>query len=240
MVGLESAVMTDGWGFGIEAVLLDAGGVLLMPDPAAFRSHLTPFGVSPNDDTCWRAHHIGIAELDRIGLTDYPQADRVIARFLGVAEPDVEAAISALHSVYVSEPFVPIPGVGDRLRRLRDAGYRLAVVSNASGTIESQFAQHRICAVGGAGAVEVATVIDSKVVGVEKPDPAIFTFALEALRVPADQCVYLGDSVHFDVNGAQAAGISAIHVSPYGWCVDDGHPHVSSLKAFIDQLLGTS
>jgi putative hydrolase of the HAD superfamily len=230
--------MADGWRSGVEAVLLDAGGVLLMPDPAAFRRHMAPFGVCPDDDTCWRAHHLGMAELDRIGMTDYRQADQVMARFLGVAEPDVEEAVDALNAVYVDEPLVPIHGVGDQLHRLRDVGLPLAVVSNAGGTVEAQLAEHRICAVAATDVAEVAIVIDSQIVGVEKPDPAIFAYALEALQVPANRCVYLGDSVHFDVNGAHAAGISPIHVSPYGWCADDDHPHVASLKAFIDQLLG--
>jgi putative hydrolase of the HAD superfamily len=223
----------------VDAVLLDAGGVLLMPDPEAFRTHLAPFGVSPDDESCRRAHYLGMAELDRIGVTDYPHADRIIARFLGVAEEDVEAAVPALHAVYVREPFVPVPGAAAQLRRLADAGLSLAIVSNAEGTVEAQLASHGICAVGGAEVADVAIVVDSHVVGVEKPDPAIFAFALDAVGVPPERCVYVGDSVHFDVHGARAAGIPGVHLMPYPSCLDEsGHPHAVSLEEFADTLLG--
>jgi FMN phosphatase YigB (HAD superfamily) len=74
-------------------------------------------------------------------------------------------------------------------------------------------------------------------VGVEKPDPAIFAFALEALDLPAERCIYVGDSVHFDVNGASAAGIAAVHLMPFQSCVGDAHPHAGSLEVFADRLL---
>src|SRR5216683_4496020 len=202
------------WQLGVEAVLLDAGGVLLMPDPAAFRARLAPFGVVPDDERCHRAHYLGMGELDRLGAADYPEADRAMADFFGVAGAHVEAAAEAIQWVYVAAPYVPIDGVAVQLRRLHAAGLQLAIVSNASGTVEAQLAGHRICGVGGGDCVQVATVIDSHVVGVEKPDPAIFTFALDALDLAASQCVYVGDSVHFDVNGARAAGIRPVHLSP--------------------------
>lgn len=56
-----------------------------MPDPAAFRARLAPFGVQPDDEACRRAHFIGMAEIDRIARTDYLQADHAIVRWLGVA-----------------------------------------------------------------------------------------------------------------------------------------------------------
>jgi putative hydrolase of the HAD superfamily len=224
----------------IEAVLLDAGGVLVMPDPAAFRKHLAPFGIAPSDKSCREAHYRGMAELDRIGRTDYPQADRVIARFLGISDGDIEAATAALHEIYAIEPFVAVPGVAGELLRLHQAGLRQAIVSNAEGTVEAQLADLGICARTGVDIAEVVTVVDSHLVGVEKPDPAIFVHALDALGLLPQQCVYLGDSVHFDVKGALAAGIAPIHVSPYGWCVESSHPHVPSLKAFTDEVLDRS
>lgn len=222
----------------MKAVLLDAGGVLLVPDPAAFRARLASFGVAPDDEACRRAHFLGMAELDRIGRTDYLQADRVIARSFGVAEDEVETAAAALNDVYRDDPFVPVPGVAEQLLRLQATGLRLAIVSNATGRVADELAGHRICALDDPSCATVDVVVDSAVVGVEKPDPAIFSLALDALRLPAEDCVYLGDSVHFDVNGAWAAGIPAVHVSPYGDCIGGDHPHVSSVHDFTDRLLG--
>jgi putative hydrolase of the HAD superfamily len=223
----------------VKAVLLDAGGVLLMPDPAAFRVRLAPYGIAPDDEACHRAHILGMAELDRIGRTDYPHADRVIAQWLGVAAGEVEAAADAIKDVYLEDPFVPVHGVAEQLLRLQAAGIRLAIVSNATGKVAAELAKHRICTTADSDCACVDVVIDSAVVGVEKPDPAIFGFALEALQLPPEQCVYLGDSVHFDVNGARAAGIPAVHVAPHTDCAAIDHPHVASVHAFVDQLLGT-
>lgn len=218
------------------AVLFDAGGVLLMPDPEAFRHHLRAFGVAPDDAACWRAHFAGMAEIDRCA-GDFASADRVVARELGVDAAALEDAAEAVFVVYRHEPFVPVPGAAAHLGRLADAGYALAVVSNAGGLVERNLAEHGICAVGGGDATAVAAIVDSFLVGVEKPDPAIFSFALDALCVDPSACIYVGDSVHFDVGGARAAGIAPVHLSPYGHCAEDDHAHATSLGALVDALV---
>lgn len=223
-----------------RAVIFDAGGVLMLPDPEAVRSRLAPFGVRPDDEACRRGHYLATAVVDRLGSAEYLAADRRIAAHLGIAEPDVEAAVAALAVVYTEDPWVPVPGVAQQLLRLQQAGLRLAVVSNATGRVEQELAGHRICSVGGEECATVDVVVDSHVVGVEKPDPAIFAFALDALDLPAEECVYVGDSTYFDVAGAVAAGIPPVHVTPYGECPDGGHPHVESVRHFADVLLGAS
>lgn len=80
---------------------------------------------------------------------------------------------------------------------------------------------------------KVAIVIDSHVVGVEKPDPRIFELALSALDLPADRCVYVGDTVYFDVSGARNAGILPLHFDPFGLCPDDDHEHLSDLAELV-------
>jgi putative hydrolase of the HAD superfamily len=225
----------------VKAVLLDAGGVLLLPDPAELRRGFEPLGLAPDDDACWRAHYASMRELDRIGWSDWPAVDRVLAREVGVAPEHVEAALPVIERVYQHVPFVPVPGALDGLRALQDAGYSLAIVSNATGTMEQQLATHRICAVGGGGdgggdAVEVAIVVDSHTVGVEKPDPRIFTFALDALGVGPEDCVFVGDTVALDVRGAEAAGITPLHLDPYGFCDEADHDHVTSLTDVVELL----
>ena len=221
----------------IKAVLLDAGGVLVLPDPSAFRARLSRFGVVPDDASCYRAHYLGVAEIDRLGRKDYDAADRLIAGVLGVPDRHVESAVEAINLVYNGDPFVAIDGVAAQLRRLRAAGARLGIVSNANGQVEAELLRHRICSRDGKDCAAVDVVIDSDVVGVEKPDPAIFALAVDALGLPAEHCVYLGDSVYFDVGGARAAGIEALHVTPLGECGVDDHAHVSSLREFVDDLL---
>ena len=220
----------------IDAVLLDSGGVLLLPSPDSMRRLLGELGARPDDDLCARAHYAGTREVDRIGEADWPAADMALARVAGVPEERLAEAIPLLDQVYVKEPWVPVPGAAEALLDLEAAGYALAVVSNAFGTMEEHLAEHRICRVGGGQAAHVAIVVDSHVVGVEKPDPRIFEIALEELGADPARCIYVGDTVLFDIVGARAAGIPPVHVDPYGFCPFDDHPHIGSVAELADLL----
>ena len=52
--------------------------------------------------------------------------------------------------------------------------------------------------------------------------------------MPADRAVHVGDSVHADVEGARAAGVTPVHFDPYGLCKAQGHEHAASLVAVAD------
>lgn len=226
----------------VEAVVLDVGGVLLLPDPAAFREHLAPFGVCPSDEECVRAHYAGMAVVDECGEGDFVQADRAIARLFGVEEEHVDAAAAEIHAAY-SKRFVPSAGAAEQLLRLRTAGVALAVISNTTGDwpVEASLVEHGICGLSSRSTSEaladVAVIVESHLVGIEKPDPAIFALALEVLEVAPERCMYVGDSVHFDVNGAIAAGLRPVHVTSLTGCGGD-HPHYASLRPFVDAFLG--
>ena len=88
------------------------------------------------------------------------------------------------------------------------AGYRVGVVSNADGRVEALFDQ-----VGLTPYVEF--VIDSHVVGVAKPDPRIFRMGAERLRLPPEECLYVGDLYAVDVLGARAAGLRPLLLDPF-------------------------
>jgi putative hydrolase of the HAD superfamily len=91
----------------------------------------------------------------------------------------------------------------DALGRLRAAGLRLGVVSNSDGRVE-----HALREAGLRDYFDV--VIDSSLIGLEKPDPRIFLAALDALGVRPDEALYVGDLYEVDVVGARAAGIEAV------------------------------
>jgi phosphoglycolate phosphatase-like HAD superfamily hydrolase len=64
--------------------------------------------------------------------------------------------------------------------------------------------------------VPVLAIVDSGVVGVAKPDPTIFDFALPALGKDPSEVIYVGDSVKYDVRSAEAAGVTPLHLDPFG------------------------
>jgi HAD superfamily hydrolase (TIGR01549 family) len=62
----------------------------------------------------------------------------------------------------------------------------------------------------------VDTVVVSEAVGRRKPHPLPLCAALEALRVPADRTVYVGDSYRADVGVARAVGSDAAWIDLAG------------------------
>lgn len=94
------------------------------------------------------------------------------------------------------------------LAQLRDAGLRLVIVSNSDGTVESKLAA--------AGIRELFDgVVDSHLVGIEKPDAAIFAHALALSRTQPDRTLHVGDLHAIDVVGARRAGLHAVLLDPF-------------------------
>ena len=59
-------------------------------------------------------------------------------------------------------------------------------------------------------------MLDSAVVGSEKPDPAIFRLGLEIAQADPEQTLHVGDIHAIDVVGARSAGCHAALLDPYG------------------------
>jgi putative hydrolase of the HAD superfamily len=49
----------------------------------------------------------------------------------------------------------------------------------------------------------------SEEIGIRKPDPRIFQYAADALRIRPAECLYVGDSYRNDIIGAKTAGMQA-------------------------------
>lgn len=62
----------------------------------------------------------------------------------------------------------------------------------------------------------------SSIVGVAKPDPAIFDLACEKCGTAPERCVYVGDSFKLDVGGAAAAGMPVVWFNRRHHDVPDG------------------
>jgi putative hydrolase of the HAD superfamily len=222
----------------IRAVTIDAHGVLLLPDPTAINAVLEQFSFQTDEATCWKAHYRMIRLLDLAANPDWPTMNRSFAEALGVKPSDQEEAGAMLADrVYLGASWVPAPGAAAALAHLTDCGLRAAVVSNtAHGALAELLSRTGICEVGG-DAVPVAAIIDSQVIGIEKPDPRPFRLALEALDEPAANVVHVGDSLHSDVVGALGVGMSVVHIDPLNQCDDHRHRHSSSFEDFVNDLV---
>jgi putative hydrolase of the HAD superfamily len=231
-----------------EAVLLDLGGVFYLPDHERMRTALARLGVDADPGHLDRAHYLGVAGIDAhlAALPEETQHDhrvwyaynRSYAAAVGVAEDRFEHAMAVLleefgrGGVWTRE----IPGARDALRAIAATGVAIAIVSNADGTVERQLRDDGICQVGPGAGVEIGAVLDSSVVGVSKPDPAIFHLALERLGVAPDRAIHVGDMPAADVAGALAAGVRPVLVDPYGHHDDADYERVGSLADVVALL----
>lgn len=88
--------------------------------------------------------------------------------------------------------------------------YKLGVVSNFYGNLDV------VCTEFGLDTLFEATV-DSVVVGVKKPDPAIFRLALERLDVRASETFVVGDSYERDIVPSKSLGCRTIWLNGKSW-----------------------
>lgn len=210
-----------------RAVLLDAGGVLVLPDRHLLASALAGAGIVIDPDAVPRAHYRAVRSVDRAGAAtstrlDYP---RTLFRQLGIV-PGRTADASAVwerlanrdtsHDVLWREP---TPGAHRTIASLRSAGILTLIVTNSDGHGEENLR---------ASGFDLP-VIDSAVVGAAKPDPHIFHLALARAGAGAGETVHVGDALSNDVAGARAAGITPIHYDPLRLCRAVDHRHVRAL-----------
>jgi putative hydrolase of the HAD superfamily len=195
----------------IETVLLDAGGVLLDLDFAFLRRLLDSRGLPVELATLARAEALARTDVDRRVREGARSADawrdyfRVLLSQVGAPVEMRETVIDTLWDAHQRFGIwtVAVEGSRDAVLALRALGVRVGVVSNAEGRVARD-----LDAAGYDGLFD--TVVDSHLVGVAKPDPAIFQIALEKLAARPDTTVYLGDVPAIDVAGARAANITPI------------------------------
>lgn len=88
--------------------------------------------------------------------------------------------------------------------------YTLHVISNGfKESTEMKIANNRLD-------VYFEHVIISEVVGVNKPDRAIFDHALNLAEADVSESIMIGDSIEADIRGAQDYGMKAIYFNPQG------------------------
>jgi HAD superfamily hydrolase (TIGR01509 family) len=111
------------------------------------------------------------------------------------AVPDVASTL--YERVMDPSAWIPYPDTAPTLRALRARGLRIGIVSNVPQDLRPIFAAHGL-----ADLVDAFT--HSFEVGAEKPDPAIFLRACEALGTKPEESLMVGDLPGADAGGRQA------------------------------------
>lgn len=191
----------------VQAVLFDAYGTLVeLDDPvgrlgrglaeAGYANDADVVAAAFGQEVAYYRRHQDLGG-DPTGLAAL--RTRCAAVFAGAltSPPPADVAATVLLGALTFRVFADVTPALDLLEA---SGVRLAVVSNWDASLPDVLAE--------VGLLDrFASVSASAVVGVRKPDPAIFHHALARLRLDPEQIVHVGDSVELDVAGAAAAGI---------------------------------
>ena len=197
-------------------MLFDALGTLVeLEDPfTAVRRELADRGAPVSAQDARRALEAEMAyyRANHTGAVDASSLERLRDRCAQVLRdnlpsPARDLPLTELRAALMSGlRFRAFTDAGPTLDALREAGHRIAIVSNWDVSL------HGVLEATGL-APRVDVVVTSAQEGVAKPDPQIFRVALQRLGgLSASDAVHVGDDVESDVGGALAAGISAVLV----------------------------
>ena len=178
----------------IKNILFDMGNVLLYFDRQRFLNRLDVTEEEKQQllrrvflSTEW-------VQMDR-GTLDEPEAEK---RMRADLPEHLHSAVHALVSEW-DEPILPIPGMYELVEELKNAGYGIYLLSNASHRQHEYWKK-----------VTVAPLFDGTIIsadeGVMKPGCEYFTRALNRFGLKANECFFVDDQPA-NVEGAQYCGI---------------------------------
>jgi HAD superfamily hydrolase (TIGR01509 family) len=225
--GLEALVAS------VDLLSLDAGNTILFFDHARLARLAAREGFAATAEAFERAEgeaklaqergealQVAWSHAGEPGARSWAEMIATMLACAGMPRDRVPRALDALwmeHRAFNLWSRVPA-GLVESLVSLRASGARVVVVSNSEGKLQAFFEQLGLLP-------GVDAVVDSGVVGVEKPDPRIFQLALARFGVPAARALHLGDNFVTDVGGARGAGLRVALVDPFGH-LDGRHPDV--------------
>lgn len=231
----------------VRAVFFDAGNTLLYPRLDERASELIAAGFPARVEDFHAAERAAKQKLDewlwpRIRQGEVPRTidhyywAEYLASLMGfIGAPATEHArliqlmIDGFRNIRTWSLIMPeTPGY---LASLNEQGYYLGVISNSVGTIEEQLQRVGLRR-------HFQAVLDSAVVGVEKPHPEIFQLALASAQVAPNEAVFVGDTNATDVGGAQLAGLHGVLIDRVGAYPQAECPRITVLPE-LDAVLAS-
>jgi len=225
------------WGC-IRAIFFDAGNTLIFPRLEEVARDLTTQGYPATVEDFYEAERQGKRKLDewlwpQLRDGEAPRgADRVywtaylkaLLERIGAPEPAHESLIYRLLERFRDITFwsVVVPGTVEFLDQLRAQAYYLGVISNSVGTVAEQLKRVDL-------ERRFEIVLDSAIVGVEKPQPKIFHLALAHAGVQPTEALFVGDAYSTDIGGAQLAGWRGVLIDRVGAYPDAACPRITAL-----------
>ena len=214
----------------LHGILFDMGGTLLhynAPDATweqtektgvrgiYHRLQETGYTLPPETDALDAAWDHALAlwsDLDAHDVTDlklHVQVRLIVKRW-GVHDvsPDLLDALGNAYMAAIQAHVTPLEGVHETLQSLRERGLRVGLISNTHWP--GVHHQHDLDRFGLTSYLE--HMVFSGDVEAWKPHGEIFQLGLDALDLTPDTAAYVGDSLYFDVWGAQRAGLRSVWI----------------------------
>jgi putative hydrolase of the HAD superfamily len=191
----------------IEAVISDFGGVLTTPLVQSFMAFQDETGITTENlgkamQAATEANGQNpLFQMERGEISE----DDFLAQLTECLEPLLghRPEMHRFKEIYF-EALQPNPPMIDLMRELKEAGYRMAMLTNNVKEWEplwrSMLPVDEI----------FELVVDSAFVGCRKPESRIYAITLERIGLPADACLFV-DDVKVNCEGAERAGIAAVH-----------------------------
>jgi HAD superfamily hydrolase (TIGR01509 family) len=227
----------------VRAIFMDAGYTLLFPQVERLAQDLQVAGFPASAEQFHQAERAGKKKLDEV-LWPQIREGRVprtsnhvywqyyLTALMELLETGPETRAAAVERVITGFRDTRtwskvLPDTVPVLKKLKAAGYYLAVISNSDGSVQGELQR--------AGLDEhLEFVIDSSVVGVEKPHPEIFEIALNRAGFKPGEAIYVGDTYPTDVGGAELAGLRGILIDWVGAYPDATCPRITSLSGLSE------
>jgi putative hydrolase of the HAD superfamily len=193
----------------IDAVVFDYGGVLTTPVHESIRAWLERDGIDPNSFSRTLKAWLSRSALEGTPIHRLETGELSILEFdtlLGAELVDVTGEplppMDLLKGMFAD--MRPDPVMFDLVRDLKNAGIRVALLSNSWGNTHPR---EQIDAL-------FDPVVVSGEVGMRKPNPEIFTHVLDLLNVAPNRVVFVDDAEP-NTDGARLLGIQTIlHTEP--------------------------
>lgn len=205
----------------LRTVFFDLGDTLMYvhPDvPSVYLQACADLGLAVTPDAMSAALHAGERHYRaalRSGRTfesSLPEArafwqeyNQLILAELGVGGDTATMARTLAERFWSPPSWRVFPEVHEVLGALRDAGLRLAVISNFTDALIAVCRTHVLDGY-------FDCLVASTVTGSQKPDVSIFREALRRTGADPESSVHIGDNYVADVLGARAAGIDGVLV----------------------------
>lgn len=84
-------------------------------------------------------------------------------------------------------------------------------------------------------------IIESAVVGIRKPNPTLFKLGVDALEIPEEEVLVVGDSLRKDIVPAEQLGCQVLWLKGKGWTEEEDrqtHPHtITAIPEILEWIV---